>query len=376
MITGINAPTPISVGSGEYAIDGGSYRSAAGTITNGQAVTVRMTSSADFSTAVSATLTIGLASATFTATTLAEDATPQDFAFAPQIGAALSTVVTSNTVPITGITTTTAVSVSGGEYAIGAGGYTSAAGTITNGQTVTVRLTSSANFSTAVSATLTIGSAAATFTVTTLAADTTPDDFNFTPQTGVPLHAEVTSNIVIISGINTATAVAVSGSPGSAANYSIDRGSFAAGNSTVNNGQTLQVRLTSSNSLATTATATLTVGGVSKIFSATTGGADTTPDAFSFTSQTNMLPNTLVTSNTMTVSGINSAANISVSGGEYRIGNGNTWTSAAGTVDNGDSVRVRHTSSSSGSTTVTTTLTIGTGPSCAVSASFSSTTRP
>jgi hypothetical protein len=40
--------------------------------------------------------------------------------------------------------------------------------------------------------------------------------------------------------------------------------------------------------------------------------ADTTPDAFSFTDETNASLNTLYTSNTITISGINAAASVSI----------------------------------------------------------------
>jgi len=75
-----------------------------------------------------------------------------------------------------------------------------------------------------------------------------------------------------------------------------------------------------------------------------------------------------VTSNTITVSGINAAAPISIAGGTYSV-NGGAYTSAAGTVTNGATVSVRATSSSSNSTTVNATLTIG-----GVSDTFSVTT--
>lgn len=79
------------------------------------------------------------------------------------------------------------------------------------------------------------------------------------------------------------------------------------------------------------------------------------------------------TSNSITVSGINSPASIAVSGAgssEYRVNN-DAWTSATGTVNNGDTVRVRHTSASTNSTLTTTTLNIG-----GVSGSFATTTKP
>lgn len=96
--------------------------------------------------------------------------------------------------------------------------------------------------------------------------------------------------------------------------------------------------------------------------------SDTTPDAFSFTDQTNVPLSTLIVSNQITVSGINATTAISVAGGEYSV-NGGTYTAAAGTVANGDTVRVRHTSSATNSTSVNTVLTIG-----GVSDTFTSTT--
>ena len=95
---------------------------------------------------------------------------------------------------------------------------------------------------------------------------------------------------------------------------------------------------------------------------------DTTPDAFAFTDQTGVALLTLTASNIITVAGIDSAAAVTVSGGEYRI-NGGAWTAAAGTVSVNDTVQVRHTSSGSYSTTVNTVLSIG-----GVTDTFSTTT--
>ncbi len=52
-----------------------------------------------------------------------------------------------------------------------------------------------------------------------------------------------------------------------------------------------------------------------------------------------MALNVQVESNSITVSGINVASPISVSGGEYSI-NGGAFTAVLGNVKNGDSVRV------------------------------------
>lgn len=90
-----------------------------------------------------------------------------------------------------------------------------------------------------------------------------------------------------------------------------------------------------------------------------TAGTDTTPDAFTFTDQTGVALSTPTTSNTITVSGINTAAPLTITGGQYSI-NGGVFASTATTVVNGDTVAVRVTSSGSNSTAVNATLTIGT----------------
>jgi hypothetical protein len=86
---------------------------------------------------------------------------------------------------------------------------------------------------------------------------------------------------------------------------------------------------------------------------------DTTPNAFSFTDVTGVPLNTQETSNTITVGGINDASPISVTGGSYSVGCTATFTATAGTINNGQTVCVRHTSSASYSTATNTVLTIG-----------------
>lgn len=100
------------------------------------------------------------------------------------------------------------------------------------------------------------------------------------------------------------------------------------------------------------------------------GGPDTTPDAFTFTDQTDVARSTVITSAPITVAAIDAAANISVTGGEYSI-NGGAFTSSSGigAVVNGDQIRARHTSSASYSTAANTAVTIG-----GVSDTFTSTT--
>jgi hypothetical protein len=96
---------------------------------------------------------------------------------------------------------------------------------------------------------------------------------------------------------------------------------------------------------------------------------DTTPDSFSFASETDVREGSAVTSNEVTISGIEVPAHISVIQGRYSIGCTDTFTNDPGTIGNGDTVCIRHTAADQASTSRTTTLTIG-----GVAATFTSTT--
>lgn len=272
-ITGINAPTPVSVtGAGaQISINGGAWGTS-GTITNGQTLGLRLTSSASFSTAIVATVDVGGVTDTWSVTTVAADTTPNAFDFTPNVtNAALSTLTTASAVTITGINTTTPVSVSGTgspQISINGGAWVTS-GTITNGQTLAVRLTSSPSFNTILTATVDVGGVTDAWSVTTLLEDTTPDAFNFTPNvTNAALNTLTTAaNTVTISGINSPASVSVSG--GGSPQVRINGGSWVT-SGTISNGETLQLRLTSSGSYNTGLTATVNVGGVTDNWSVTT----------------------------------------------------------------------------------------------------------
>ncbi len=70
-ITGLSAAADVSISGGEYSVDGGSYSGSPGTVSDGQAVTVRVRASGEFSTDTLATLTVGGVSAEFRVTTIA-----------------------------------------------------------------------------------------------------------------------------------------------------------------------------------------------------------------------------------------------------------------------------------------------------------------
>ena len=200
------------------------------------------------------------------------------------------------------------------------------------------------------------------------APDTTPDAFSFPAKTNVAISTLTESAAIQVAGINSAAAISVTGGE-----YSIDGGTtYTSTAGTVKNSARVKIRHTSSANNASETSTTLTIGGVSAVFTTTTVAAtvaDTIPDAFSFPAKNNVAISTLTESAAIQVTGIDSAAAISVTGGEYSIDGGTTYTSAAGTVKNSARVKVRHTSSASFATATTTTLTIG-----GVGADFTTTT--
>lgn len=101
---------------------------------------------------------------------IAHDTTPNQFTFVDQTGVALSTVIESAAIAVTSISAPVAISITGGEYAINGGTFTSTTGTINSNDTVKVHHTSSAANNTTTDTVLTVGSISDTFTSTTLLA--------------------------------------------------------------------------------------------------------------------------------------------------------------------------------------------------------------
>ncbi|MEW6445748.1 MAG: S8 family peptidase [Pseudomonadota bacterium] len=197
--------------------------------------------------------------------------------------------------------------------------------------------------------------------------DSVPDAFGFASRNDVALATLVTSEAITPGGFNAPATIRVSGGE-----YSLGCavGGFTSLAGTIGKGQTVCVRHLSASSEQTATTTTLTIGGVQGSFTSTTTAADTTPDAFAFPPVSNVSPGSVVTSSTITVSGITAAAPIGIVNGEYSLGCGSAFTSSPGQVQNGQSLCVRHTASSAYGASVTSTLTVG-----GVSAGFTSTTQ-
>ncbi len=318
-VTGITGPAPISVAGGAYKINDGPYLSQAGTVNLNDRVVFLVRSSTRSNKSVSGILTIGGISATFTVVTGDFDTAPDSFPFTPVTDAEQSKTYVSAPATITGITERAAIVVTGGRYRINGGNFTAEEGTVRVGDQVYAEVVASSKASTSTSATVTIGGVASVFKVTTAGTtDTVPNAFSFASVNEAETAATYISAPATISGINAPSPISVSGG-----RYRINNGNFTGLPGTVGAGDQIYVEVTAANLPGTAATATVTVGGVAGAFTVITAAAiDTVPDRFAFAPVDGAEPGTSYISAPATISGITGPSPISVSGGRYRINDG------------------------------------------------------
>jgi uncharacterized delta-60 repeat protein len=312
---------------------------------------------------------------TFGATHVDPDLYPDAMALQTKHVGAGAVGVVSDPAVITGINGTLRIEVLPGStasasFAVGckAPWITSTWANAVEGDTICVRHNAANQAPNAAETRLTVGGRLLTFTSisNTDALDFTPDQFTFTDLTGVALGASSTSNVVSISGLTGSANVTVQNGEYS---KNCNPNAFTTAPGTIINGDSVCVRHKSATVLERTVTTTLMVGGVSGAFSSTTVGSDAVPDAFNFQAQAGAATGVEAISNPVTITGINTAAAISIANGQYSKGCNSDWTSASGTVTNGQLVCVKHVTSSQPASSVTTTLTVG-----GISGAFTSTT--
>lgn len=210
-ISGINTATPISITGGEYAIGGGAYTATSGTITNNQRVTVKLTSSENTYQEATATLKVGDKTAIFSVTT-EPDVTPDTFAFVAKDEAMPGESYTSNTITVSGIDVAVPVSITGGEYAIDNGDFTTAAATVSAGQTIVIQATAAPTLDSIVDVELTIGGVKGIYSIITPVDKTPPTaEFMFPPPVSMTDGASVLVRGVASDDYSKVTAVTVNG---------------------------------------------------------------------------------------------------------------------------------------------------------------------
>lgn len=260
-------------------------------------------------------------------TSPAYDGTPTQFTFTDETGVPVSTVKTSNTITVAGLDNndSATVSVTGGTYSKNSGAYTSSNGTAVNGDTFSVRQTSSSSTNTTTDVTLTIGTVSDTYSVSTaVPSDNTPDAFNFTDETGKELSTLDESNEQTITGIDVATSISISGNSAqfrvkpSGGSY----GAWTSSSTTLTNGATVQLRMNSSGSYSTQVSTTVTIGTVSDTWRLTTRAQVTAST-----------PNSPTVTQTTNTSGSSQTVDVTSSGGSgtIQVSNNNSTWSANGT---------------------------------------------
>lgn len=183
--------------------------------------------------------------------------------------------------------------------------------------------------------------------------DGTVNPFTFITLFDQTASTLVESNEIIVAGNNIPAPISVT----AGGEYQINGGTWTSSAGTVNAGDAVKVRHTTSATAGGSVVSTLTVGDETGTFTTVTKIPDSTPDTFTFIPVINAELNTLYTSNSQTILGINVPVVISVVGGQYQI-NGGTWTSVTGTINVGDTLRLRRNSSTANSTAVTVDVTV------------------
>lgn len=368
-ISGLETSVTASATNGaETSKNGGSFSTSNKTISNGDTLQLRMTSSGNYITKKTTSVSVGSASATWSITTKSEPAQiPNTYSFTDVTGAEPNSIVTSNEVTITGITQTVAVSAPSGaaegfESQVNGGAWSGAAKTIANGGKLRLRL------NTTISAlgdtkftTISVGAGAAVgWSVTNkTTADGSPNYFEFTDAVDQPASTPINSNSVTITGINVPTTVTTT----NGALISIAGGAYNSSPQTITNGQSLSVRLTSSPDPGGVVETNVTVGNspleeLTTTWQVTTTTAgDIIPDPFYFINKDDQIPNTYVESNTVLIQGITSPSPFTVTNGQASINNG-AW-AFTGNVSNGDTVKLRMLTPTTVSTDKTVSITIG-----------------
>lgn len=367
-MTGLPSGTYVSVsgeGAPQISVNGRAW-SDRGTIGAGDTLRVRLTSAETFSTTARADVRVGSLTRPYTVRTRDPDLTPNSFVIADVIDVDPSQVVSSAGVVVSGLEPDypIAASVAGGqEAAINVNGGAWATTLIMgNNDVLVARQTAAATFETTTQTMVTVGNGPAVrFRTTTRAADTMPDPIVLAERLNQDQAVAVQSDQVRVTGLepNYPVPISISSPSGSNARFQIDGGPWIT-SGTILNDQSLRVRMTSGN-FEQRRQANLQVGSGSAHFVVETRAMRLEPDAFVFAHIDTQLKSTLVSSQSVTIEGMDKAVPFQVSGeGNPQASvDGGAW-SSTGSIAAGQSIAVRLTTSPDAETTFTAHVRIGT----------------
>lgn len=196
-----------------------------------------------------------------------DDTSPDAFQFKTKENAALSSVITSDTLQISGINTLTRIEILGGEYAQVVDGVPAKfmnVGFVANNDIIVVRGSSSASHSAKSNVQILIGDQQSVFTVETLPPppDINPDPFELPDiLSGATPGEAAFSGPVSILGIDSPSPIAIEGGE-----YKINEGEFLSTPGNIQPGDTVTVKVMASSDPEGRVEATLTIGDISETF--------------------------------------------------------------------------------------------------------------
>lgn len=174
--------------------------------------------------------------------------------------------------------------------------------------------------------------------------DDTPDAFvvsSSSDPSAVEPGDLFTFDPVTVAGMDAGVTVSASVFGGGSPEFRINGGAWVT-SGTVENGDTIQVRLNASSGFLIEQVATLSVSSVNTTFSVTTRAPDSLPDAFVFAGLTGQEPSTTVTSAPVTPTGFEEAVLAPQSGLRVSV-NGGSFTGSEQTIQAGQSISLRMT---------------------------------
>lgn len=317
----------------------------------------------------------GIASKDLQVNMLALDTSPDAVSFDSVADAELSTLYTSNTVTVNGVQVPVTVSVTNGATSSKNGGaYSTSDKSVSNNDTITLQMTSSANYGTQKTTGVTIGDFNTTWRITTKSEPAQiPNTFSFQDVVDAPVLSYVLSNEVTITGITqtvpvSAPSAALDGFE-SRVNDGGGWGPWSADPKQIANGQKLQLRVLTSNVLGDTKTTGISVGSGSAVNWSVTNVtiADSNPDFFNFADKINQPASTAVTSDVLTITGINVPTAVTTTNGALISVNGSAFGTSPAQIENNQTLAIRLTSSAVPGGEVSTTVTIGNSPLSSIS---------
>lgn len=300
------------------------------------------------------------------------------FSFDTIPDAEVSTVYDSSIATITGleecqdtyVTNGALISVNGGNFVAATAENPV---TVCNNNQIQLRMVSSAQNATKKIASCIVGTTTGTWNITTKSlGNNIPNPFEFEAVSGAPILSYVESNVVTITGLTgeaivTAPTNNLDGKFESRVNDGTGWSLWSSAATTINNGHQLQLRLFTSDILGDIRNTAITVGdGPSVPWSVgNVTIADANPDFFDFLDKINQPASTLVTSDPVTITGINIPTNVTCDNTsaqiivEDPITGDTTLYNNATTIVNNSILRIRLLSSPDPGGEVSTNVTIG-----------------